>query len=56
MDPEAKDGMAVEVAVSKLTPIALRSLPRKPSVSVLITCFNYGAYVGQAIDSALAQT
>jgi glycosyltransferase involved in cell wall biosynthesis len=48
--------MAVEVAVSKLTPIALRSLPRKPSVSVLITCFNYGAYVGQAIDSALAQT
>ena len=26
-------------------------LPKKPSVSVLITCFNYGAYVGQAIDS-----
>jgi glycosyltransferase involved in cell wall biosynthesis len=48
--------MAVEVAVSNLTPIELRNLPRKPFVSVLITCFNYGAYVGQAIDSALAQT
>ena len=42
--------------LSKLVPVALRSLPQKPSVSVLITCFNYGAYVGQAIDSALAQT
>ena len=36
--------------------MALKSLPQKPSVSVLITCFNYGAYVGQAIDSALEQT
>ncbi len=32
------------------------SSPQKPSVSVLITCFNYGAYVGQAIESVLAQT
>src|SRR5580698_1772495 len=42
--------------LSKLAPVALRSLPEKPSVSVLITCFNYGAYVGQAIESALEQT
>jgi glycosyltransferase involved in cell wall biosynthesis len=49
-------GMAVESAASKLHPVALKSLPQKPSVSVLITCFNYGAYVGQAIDSVLAQT
>ncbi len=48
--------MAVESAASKLVPIALKSLAPKPSVSVLITCFNYGAYVGQAIDSALEQT
>ncbi len=27
-----------------------------PTVSVIIPCFNYAAYVGQAIDSALAQT
>ena len=42
--------------LNKLVPIALNILPRKPSVSVLITCFNYGAYVGKAIDSALQQT
>jgi glycosyltransferase involved in cell wall biosynthesis len=48
--------MAVESATSKLLPVALKSLPQNPSVSVLITCFNYGAYVGQAIDSALEQT
>ena len=48
--------MAVESAASKLIPVALKSLPQKPSVSVLITCFNYGAYVGQAMDSALEQT
>ncbi len=48
--------MAVASAASKLVPIALKSLPPKPSVSVLITCFNYAAYVGQAIESALDQT
>jgi glycosyltransferase involved in cell wall biosynthesis len=42
--------------LSKLAPVALRRLPQKPTVSVLITCFNYGAYVGQAIESALEQT
>src|SRR6202050_5060566 len=42
--------------LSKLAPVALKSLPQKPSVSVLITCFNYGAYVGKAIESALEQT
>ena len=42
--------------LSKFAPVALKSLPEKPSVSVLITCFNYGAYVGEAIESALAQT
>jgi glycosyltransferase involved in cell wall biosynthesis len=48
--------MRVESATSKFTPIALKSLASRPTVSVLITCFNYGAYVGQAIDSALEQT
>ncbi len=48
--------MRVESATSKFTPIALKSLAPRPTVSVLITCFNYGAYVGQAIDSALEQT
>jgi glycosyltransferase involved in cell wall biosynthesis len=48
--------MAVVSAASKLVPITLTSLPLKPSVSVLITSFNYAAYVGQAIQSALDQT
>jgi glycosyltransferase involved in cell wall biosynthesis len=48
--------MRVESVTSKFTPIALKSLAPRPTVSVLITCFNYGAYVGQAIDSALQQT
>lgn len=48
--------MAVQTAAGKLVPIALKPLGEKPSVSVLITCFNYGAFVGQAIDSALEQT
>src|SRR6201996_9576646 len=47
--------MAVESAAGKLHPVTLKSLPQKPSVSVLITCFNYGAYVGQAIESVLEQ-
>jgi glycosyltransferase involved in cell wall biosynthesis len=48
--------MTVESAAAKFTPIALKSLASRPTVSVLITCFNYGAFVGQAIDSALEQT
>src|SRR6204780_2849132 len=47
---------APDAGLGKLVPMTLRSLPEKPSVSVLITCFNYGAYVGQAIESALEQT
>jgi glycosyltransferase involved in cell wall biosynthesis len=50
------DTTAPGIGLSKLVPVALKSLPQRPSVSVLITCFNYGAYVGQAIESALEQT
>jgi glycosyltransferase involved in cell wall biosynthesis len=59
-------GMALETAthdrtapgssLNRLVQVPLRNFPQNPSVSVLITCFNYGAFVGQAIDSALAQT
>jgi glycosyltransferase involved in cell wall biosynthesis len=48
--------MVVKTETSKLSPMVLKSIPQRPSVSVLITCFNYGAYVGQAIDSVLEQT
>jgi len=52
----SRNGTRPGAGLSQLAPIALKSLPQKPSVSVLITCFNYGAYVGQAIESALEQT
>ena len=45
-----------EMALHSLIPVALRSLPEQPGVSILITCFNYEAYVGRAIESALDQT
>jgi glycosyltransferase involved in cell wall biosynthesis len=48
--------MAVESAASKFAPIILKSIPKKASVSVLITCFNSAAYVDQAIDSVLQET
>ena len=53
---QAGAGAGPGPGLSRLAPIALRNLPQRPSVSVLITCFNYGAYVGQAIESALEQT
>jgi glycosyltransferase involved in cell wall biosynthesis len=52
----AENGITPGEGLNKLVPIALNVLHRKPSVSVLITCFNYGAYVGRAIDSAAQQT
>jgi Glycosyl transferase family 2 len=42
--------------LSKFAPVSLKSFSQKPSVSVLVNCFNYGAYVGQAIESALEHT
>jgi glycosyltransferase involved in cell wall biosynthesis len=56
VDAAAENGITSGQGLNKLVPIALNELGRKPSVSVLITCFNYGAYVGRAIDSALQQT
>ena len=37
-------------------PMALDPLPEQPLVSILISNFNYGAYLGDAIESALQQT
>lgn len=43
-------------ALANLNPVALKALGTRPKVSVLITCFNYGAFVGQAIESVSGQT
>ena len=37
-------------------PVALASLPNRPLVSVLISNYNYGQYLGEAIASVLQQT
>lgn len=39
-----------------LTPINIPVLPEKPVVSVLIASYNYATYLGDALDSVLAQT
>ncbi len=42
--------------VNPLKPVALDQLPEQPLVSILISNYNYGAYLGDAIESALQQT
>ena len=39
-----------------VTPIKLEPLPDLPLVSILISNYNYASYLGEAIESALAQT
>src|SRR5438132_1625714 len=44
------------MCTGKLSPVFLPPLPQRPLVSVLVANYNYGAYVGQAIESVLGQT
>jgi glycosyltransferase involved in cell wall biosynthesis len=39
-----------------VTPIKLEPLPEVPLVSILISSYNYASFLGEAIESALAQT
>ncbi len=42
--------------LSCLEPIQLEKLSERPKVSILLSNYNYGEYISQAIDSVLAQT
>lgn len=42
--------------LAELKPLALTPLPERPLVSVLTANFNYEKYLGQALESLLAQT
>ena len=50
--------IAVRQEPEEVIPLCIRNewLPDRPLVSVVITCFNYGRYIRQALDSVLAQT
>lgn len=45
-----------EDLLSKLKPMELPPLPENPLISVLIANYNYGQYIGEAIESVLTQT
>ena len=42
--------------VTELQPIELRPLPAQPLVSILVSNYNYGRFIGDTIKSALDQT
>ncbi len=42
--------------LEKLKPISLEPLPDNPLVSILMPNYNYGKYIGEAIESVLQQT
>ena len=46
----------LEKLAQKLKPIELSPLPTRPLVSVLMANYDYGRYIGEAIESVLAQT
>jgi glycosyltransferase involved in cell wall biosynthesis len=42
--------------IAELSPIELRPLPAQPLVSILVSNYNYGHFIGDTIKSALDQT
>ena len=42
--------------ITELHPIELRPLPAQPLVSILVSNYNYGRFIGDSIQSALDQT
>lgn len=50
------DGTALDDTLGPTGRIALAPLPQRPLVSVLMANYNYGRYVGQAVESVLGQS
>ncbi len=48
--------MTISASIPQLAPIQLKPLTDEPKVSVLVSNYNYGDYIGQAIESVLEQT
>lgn len=56
MRPQTASPAPAQPELKIPAPVTLGPLPENPLVSVLVTNYNYGRYVGEAIQSVLAQT
>lgn len=59
MNPQPQIDQATNRPASgpaRLEPVPLGPLPARPLVSILMANYNYGAYIGEAIESVLGQT
>jgi len=56
MRPQSNTEHINQSILEKLQPMELPPLPENPLVSVLIANYNYGQYIGEAIESVLNQT
>lgn len=53
---QTKNGGGKYEDIERLRPLALQPLCENPLVSVLVTNYNYAAYIGEAIQSFISQT
>jgi len=54
--PESLMSTIASETIAELRPVELRPLPAQPLVSILVSNYNYGRFIGDTIKSALDQT